>query len=145
MAQSDRMTAVRLGIALALTATQGLASGQTEKCPEVAAKAVPSEIYCQDKDRPNPAQALGLRRGRYATPIEIGAPPPLAETPSPAAPVLPDSRPSHAAPPSPAPVTSCDPGGCWDINGARYNAIGSRMMRSDGKVCQQVGATMQCN
>lgn len=74
----------------------------------------------------------------------IGTPPELGR-PAAAPPVSP-ATPLQPAPPlaSPAPITSCDPNGCRDSNGVRYNGWGPGTIRSDGKLCQQVGSTMQC-
>lgn len=73
-------------------------------------------------DRPPEAQSSGSAKAHH--------PPPASSRPT--------------APP-PSPVTSCDPGGCWDSGGRRYNGSGSVMIRGDGRVCQPVGGVMQCN
>jgi hypothetical protein len=54
---------------------------------------------------------------------------------------------SPSAPEAPTPTTNCDASGCWDTAGRRYNSAGSSpmMFRTDGKVCQQIGANMHCN
>ena len=45
----------------------------------------------------------------------------------------------------PAAVTGCDPGGCWDASGNRYNSgAGSTYMNNAGKLCTRSGAWMQC-
>lgn len=49
------------------------------------------------------------------------------------------------APAGPSTVTTCDAGGCWDSGGQRYTASGPSLVRSDGRVCQQVGSTLHCN
>ncbi len=60
--------------------------------------------------------------------------PPL--TPKPAATV--------AAPPS-ALIVSCDPGGCWDENGVRYDAAGGGVfIRIDGRSCESIRGRMAC-
>ena len=66
---------------------------------------------------------------------------------------------AHAAPPAPPPakadlvpagaasvlVVSCDPGGCWDEYGMRYDAAGGGVfIRRDGKSCQSVRGRMIC-
>ena len=46
---------------------------------------------------------------------------------------------------SPAPIASCDPGGCWDENGVRYDAAGGGVfIRRDGASCQSVRGSMVC-
>ena len=48
--------------------------------------------------------------------------------------------------PQPAQLTSCDPAGCWDTTGTRYNrAAGGNFFRSDGKFCTSSGAQLICN
>jgi len=42
-------------------------------------------------------------------------------------------------------ITSCDPGGCVDNLGRRYNGNGPTLFRTDGKVCQRSGTTVNCN
>lgn len=42
-------------------------------------------------------------------------------------------------------VSSCDPGGCWDTNGRRYNrAAGGTFYRDDGAYCLRIGSQLQC-
>lgn len=58
-------------------------------------------------------------------------------------------RPSAPAPlpaPEPTMMTNCDGAGCWDNTGSRYNkGAGNTYFRSDGKTCQAVGGSMDCN
>lgn len=67
---------------------------------------------------------------------------PLSAQPStsPPAPAVPP-----AAPPSrPAPVTGCDPGGCWS-GGQRYQGgSGNTYVNPGGRPCQSNGTWMQC-
>jgi len=50
-----------------------------------------------------------------------------------------------AAPPvpeAPAQIVNCDPAGCWDTAGRRYNnAAGGNFTRSDGAFCTRAGPT----
>ena len=56
------------------------------------------------------------------------------------------SEKARLSPPAgPAVAPTCDSGGCWDTSGQRYTASGSTLVRSDGRVCQKVGATLHCN
>lgn len=49
-----------------------------------------------------------------------------------------------AAAPS-ALIVSCDPGGCWDENGVRYDAAGGGIfIRIDGKSCESIRGRMTC-
>lgn len=46
---------------------------------------------------------------------------------------------------SPTTVTSCDAGGCWGSDGARYNrGAGATMFRQDGKACQSTNVGISC-
>jgi len=54
-------------------------------------------------------------------------------------------RKAAAAASAAAVITTCDPGGCWDSLGRRYNGSGATMIRSDGRSCQRVGNQFQCN
>ncbi|MBS1229750.1 MAG: hypothetical protein H6R17_3027 [Proteobacteria bacterium] len=58
-----------------------------------------------------------------------------------------DVQPEPLPPPKPHPttVTSCDKANCWDNLGGRYNKTGSKLIRSDGKVCQLIGNLLNCN
>ncbi|MBQ7627129.1 MAG: hypothetical protein IJS87_08815, partial [Rhodocyclaceae bacterium] len=53
------------------------------------------------------------------------------------------------APVAPSPVTplvNCDPAGCWDTAGRRYNnAAGGNFVRNDGKFCVNNGGVVQCH
>lgn len=80
-------------------------------------------------------------QGRPAVPIEMERHPMDVEVARP--PVLP-MAPTPPTATHPSPVTACDPGGCWDTSGARYNGTGPAMIRGDGKVCQQIGNMMHC-
>lgn len=45
----------------------------------------------------------------------------------------------------PAPITSCDPGGCWDTQGGRYTqGAGATYFNPSGVACQRIGNQMQC-
>lgn len=52
----------------------------------------------------------------------------------------------RAAPP-PAPLSSCNAGGCWDSQGNRYNGTGdgSRFISPEGRLCQTNGKFIHCN
>ncbi len=47
-------------------------------------------------------------------------------------------------PPRPAFTSSCDSGGCWGSDGARYNSVGGSLVSPNGKICQSVGGVLQC-
>ncbi|MGJ7553058.1 DUF4124 domain-containing protein [Variovorax sp. RB3P1] len=57
---------------------------------------------------------------------------------------------TNAAPPpipeAPAQIVNCDPAGCWDTAGRRYNnAAGGNFSRSDGAFCTRAGPNAICN
>lgn len=73
-------------------------------------------------------------------------PPPALDRPS--QPPAPPAAPSRPLPPpvsQPLPITGCDANGCRDAAGNRYNGWGQGMIRSDGKLCQQIGNLMHCD
>ena len=55
--------------------------------------------------------------------------------------------PPPPAPAAPGMMTNCDPAGCWDTSGNRYNKAGGsgNFHRQDGRFCQQIGNQLQCN
>lgn len=59
------------------------------------------------------------------------------------------NRPASAIPMPPEPpsiITSCDPGGCWDTQGRRFNSAGGgNFHRSDGKFCTGAGPNVICH
>ncbi len=58
------------------------------------------------------------------------------------APSTPASIPSA---PRPSNITNCDPGGCWDNLGNRYNkGAGTTYFPPQGGACQLIGSQMQC-
>jgi len=72
-------------------------------------------------------------------------PSPSSATPGPPAPVSPLV---NAPPVTPsAQLGNCDSGGCWGIDGARYNRAGDVMFGNNGKICSIVspGAPAICS
>lgn len=46
---------------------------------------------------------------------------------------------------APGVITNCDPSGCWDSNGLRYNkGTGTTYFSASGSSCQLIGGQMQC-
>jgi hypothetical protein len=67
-----------------------------------------------------------------------------AQIPAPAA-AIPPAMQSPPASHAPAPVTTCDAGGCWSPGGSRYQSgAGNGYLDSNGRYCQRNGAWMQC-
>ncbi len=65
-----------------------------------------------------------------------------SSVPRPNPPVV--TLPQPVAPSAPAPVTSCDAGGCWS-GGSRYNGgAGGTYLDKNGRLCQGNGTWMQC-
>ncbi len=75
------------------------------------------------------------------------APPPADGTPAES---LPADAPLQLPPVVPAPgpgmlIVSCDPGGCWDEFGMRYDrADAGVFIRRDGRSCLMVKGRMRC-
>lgn len=64
---------------------------------------------------------------------------------NPAGAAQPAAAPAKPAAAVPAIIASCDPGGCWDENGVRYDAAGGGVyLRRDGASCQSVRGSMLC-
>ncbi|KIF83237.1 hypothetical protein [Noviherbaspirillum autotrophicum] len=85
----------------------------------------------------NPAAAP--RRAVARSPERPGA---QSVTSATSAPVI---VPPHGAT-APAPTVGvCDPGGCWDTGGNRYNGgANGTFLNGSGKLCQRNGTSMQC-
>jgi hypothetical protein len=103
---------------------------------------------CRGQDAPSAAAppatpASATNRGGAPTPYRA----PMS-VPSAAGQIQPLRLPSPtvSVAPTPAPSFSstCDSSGCWGSDGTRYNAAGGALLRPDGKICQNVGGTLQC-
>jgi hypothetical protein len=91
--------------------------------------------------------ALALSLTSRAQPVPITMPgativvPPIAidgvHVPSPA----PPSQPVEI--PRPAVVTACDPGGCWDTQGRRFDKVGPLLVGPRG-ACNPTAGAVQC-
>lgn len=74
-------------------------------------------------------------------PISAPQQPEQAASTSPKAPA-----PAPVAPSPVTPLVNCDPAGCWDTAGRRYNnAAGGNFVRNDGKFCVNNGGVVQCH
>jgi hypothetical protein len=51
---------------------------------------------------------------------------------------------SHALVPSPAVLSTCDAGGCWDNQGKRYNGTDSTLIGPAGGLCIRSGNRVDC-
>lgn len=58
----------------------------------------------------------------------------------------PYAPPAAPAPAAPAQITNCDPAGCWDTNGVRYNrgAGATHFPSTGGPACQLIDSQMIC-
>ena len=45
---------------------------------------------------------------------------------------------------SPRVITACDPTGCWDNLGMRYNGVGAALIGPTGKLCLRIGDQIDC-
>lgn len=122
-------------IVLMLVLPMTAISSDRSSKPEMAASHQPDG----KKDKPS-------ARSR-ALPLAV-EPRPAALPPPPAALTTPHPAPSVAAPVKPAmptPVTGCNPGGCRDADGNRYNgANGNTYLDKSGKPCNRTGTWVQC-
>jgi hypothetical protein len=87
--------------------------------------------------------------GRFAAPpaalepIRLRPEPALAHPPSAAGKAQTPVPPPAVAVPRPPVVTSCDPAGCWDSEGRRYNQQGPVLLGPTG-VCTLQGGLLNC-
>lgn len=73
-------------------------------------------------------------------------PPQQPEQAASTSPKAPASAPAPVAPSPVTPLVNCDPAGCWDTAGRRYNnAAGGNFVRNDGKFCVNNGGVVQCH
>jgi hypothetical protein len=85
---------------------------------------------------PGPVAPLQQQPAPARIPYQLILPPPLP---------APVPAPAPAGPQAPLPLTTCDPGGCWDAGGSRYNGgIGNNLLDRSGRLCQRNGAWTQC-
>lgn len=85
-----------------------------------------------------------LKDGQRAALAACGVHVPERERPPPPPVPVPAPAPAPAAP---GMMTNCDPAGCWDTSGNRYNKAGGsgNFHRQDGRFCRQVGNQLQCD
>jgi len=92
---------------------------------------------------PSTTPASAAQRGGSPTPYR-----PPVSVPSAAGQIQPLRLPSPTLsvtpPPAPSFLSTCDSSGCWGSDGTRTNAVGGALIRPDGKMCQNVGGTLQC-
>lgn len=63
----------------------------------------------------------------------------------PSKPPAPVAAPRDLTPAPPSVIGVCDPGGCWDTGGNRYNGGASgTFLNGSGRLCQRNGVSMQC-
>ena len=87
-------------------------------------------------ETPPPAPVAPLQRqpAPARIPYQLILPPPLPAPP-----------PAPAGPQTPVPLTTCDPGGCWNTGAGRYNGgTGDTFLDRGGRQCVRNGAWMQC-
>jgi hypothetical protein len=140
-------------LALAGTAAQAQGGPDLLKTPECLAARKQLDALLdaggpRDKlDAARQQAALKCFGARPAAPPDGRfVPPPVATEPirlrpAPALPAAP-APPSVAVPRPPA-VTSCDPAGCWDSNGTRYNQQGPVLLGPRG-VCTVQAGVLNC-
>jgi hypothetical protein len=116
--------------------------------PAQAAAAVPSLPPALREARRQAARAcLGTQADTLPAPprrVEppVGVLPPAPPRLVPARPV-PAPAPVLSAPPAPATLTSCDPGGCWTSDGTRLQRVGPNLLGPRG-FCTVTAAQPMC-
>lgn len=103
-------------------------------CAADPGKCTPQGKTCVAKKRGVP------RRAVPQAPVRVA---PIQTAPS-RPPAPPPQRQPEATRP-PATVTTCDPGGCWNTDGSRYEGgAGGTYLDRNGRLCQRNGVMMQC-
>lgn len=88
-------------------------------------------------------QPACVKRSAKARAQTLIAPPTLSRPQRPAS--SPPAIPPVVVPAPPDTVGPCDPGGCWNAGGGRYQGgTGNTYLDSKGRPCQRNGAFMQC-
>lgn len=123
------MRSLRVWLCLLLIALAACAAGKSDKadkCP------VQSDAQCAKKAAA-PRRAVTRNAERPVAPV--------APSTSSAPVILP---PYSATAPAPT-IGTCDPGGCWDTGGNRYNGgTNNTFLNGSGRLCQRNGVSMQC-
>ncbi|MGB4672379.1 MAG: DUF4124 domain-containing protein [Azovibrio sp.] len=125
-----------------------LAEREAQRAPEISPEmARRRQQLCDEASTPMKGSQGGLtasQRSVLASCAGLNVPAPApASIPIPV-PIMPSAA---LPPPPPSVITSCDPGGCSDSNGNRYNGTAGQgaFHRQDGRFCLHVGDQMQCN
>jgi hypothetical protein len=101
----------------------------------------------QTQTRKKPNAPAPRRRVPAISPETLAAPTTTTQATIPRQPEMHAIPRASQSPPAdrPTPVTGCDPGGCWDTGGNRYNSgAGNTYLNNAGKLCTRNGAWMQC-
>ena len=81
-------------------------------------------------------------------PITIGPAPKAQNPPNRLFPSPPGAKavpvPELSIPAAPGVLTTCDPGGCWDNHGNRYNGSGALLFGDGGQPCLRNGDRIEC-
>lgn len=131
------LIAPMLALSLALSLASAGAQEQTPATPPAAKGATATDVKPSPKRKP-------LRRRSVQQVIEptpriasdayrptLTARPPTAR----AAPGQPETAPR---------MNTCDAGGCFDTNGARYNGVGPAVLGPQGRLCTRGAVTTEC-
>ena len=132
---SSECAAARDELQQALTAP---AASRQDRLDRVAQARQRAALRCLGAD-----SGTRERSGAPATPQVV---PPATMSQRPAPPTLPAAAPPPPpplAPPRPAAITNCDPGGCWDSDGQRLNRMGPLLMGPRGQ-CTVQGGLLNC-
>ncbi|HJU70747.1 MAG TPA: hypothetical protein VJ603_02770 [Paucimonas sp.] len=107
--------------------------------PAAPAPAMPSA----SSPAPTPLETRNMPHPPRRAPPVLVERPPVAPAAIPRVPAPVIRAPQPVGPVPPAPITSCDAGGCWSGN-ERYNSGGGAYLDKNGRLCQPTGTSMQC-
>jgi hypothetical protein len=132
-------TALLLALSLAVAGVRA----QQDAAEAPAAKAASAEAASKPAPppRPKPTRRRSVQQIIEPTPrIVTDGYRPTLTTPAPSA------LPAPVPPPSgPVRMNSCDAGGCFDTNGARYNGgVGNTLIGPQGQLCTKGVVNAQC-
>lgn len=108
--------------------------------PAAPAPAMPSSVA---SPAPTPPETRKIPHPPRRAPPVLVERPPVAPAAIPRVPAPVIRVPQPVGPVPPAPITSCDAGGCWSGN-ERYNSGGGAYLDKNGRLCHPTGTSMQC-
>lgn len=112
---------------------------------ENEAASIAADPATTEKRRIAMIDACGMNAEWYQRGRVRSVEPARAPQAAPVAPVLPAASATSGSVGKPAPVSSCDAGGCWDVAGQRYHGTGPVYFPANGgQPCRLIGELMHC-